>query len=304
MAVSRRGTLTTSRRLREILAAHPEYRRRWQAEAKRTQEDLHQAAVAKVITHYLWDCGELSEDVPSRSLKDRVSRALNGSVMSAETLRWFIEAFEMDENHREDLWGTTCFVENDPGRGIAYTLRSRRPMVKPQRHRTISLFERYSVGPTRSLTGRRTYHTIRAMEDGVDAYFFNHEPWASGVEVLQGGALGERCTYGNGLTGIDIVLSESLRRMQTTTLEYRVEFPSDRHNATEVRRPVLARAENVDMAVEFVSDELPRRLWWCIWDDHLEGSAVWEQSLALKGRAARMSTPFVEETVVGFRWEW
>ncbi|MFC9157281.1 hypothetical protein ACFTT0_20140 [Streptomyces bauhiniae] len=271
---------------------------------KRTQQDLHQAAVAEVIAHYLWDCGELSEDVPSRSLKDRVSRALNGSVMSVETLRWFIEAFEMDDNHRKDLWETTCFVENDLERGIAYTLRSRRPMAKPQRHRTVSLFERYSVGPTRSLAGRRTYHTIRAVEDGVDAYFLNYEPWASAIEVLQGGALGERCTYGNGLTGIDILLSERLREMQTTTLEYRVEFPSDCRNTTEVRRPAFARAENVDMAVEFVSAELPRKLWWCIWDDHLEGSAVREQELALQGRTARMATPFVEETVVGFRWEW
>ncbi|MEU6384621.1 hypothetical protein ABZ847_13710 [Streptomyces bauhiniae] len=304
MSVDRRlGTLTTSRRLREILAEHPEYRRRWQAQVKRPQEDLHQAAIAQVITQYLWECGELPEGVPSRSLKDRVARALNGTVFSAETLRWFIEAFEMDDSHREDLWGA-LFFESDPEFGVAFTLRNRRPLAKRQRHRTVSLVERYLVGPSRTVAWRRTYHAIRAMEDGVDSYFLNYEPWASRVQVIQGGVLGERCDYGNGLTGVDIELPRPLKKMQTTALEYQVEFSTDRFCATEVRRPAFARVENIDMAVEFISISTPKRLWWCVWDDHLEGKPVWEQQVALSSQVARMYVPSVEESVVGFRWEW
>ncbi|WP_432253096.1 hypothetical protein [Streptomyces sp. HNM1019] len=297
------GTFATSRRLREILAADPKYRRRWKPHAKRAREDLHQAAIAEVITHYLWDCGELAENVSSRSLKDRVSRALNGSVVTAETLRWFIEAFEMEDGHREDLWGT-LFGENDPRFGVAHTLRNRRPMIKPQRHRTTNLIERYSVGPNRSLIWRKTFHAIRAIEDGVDAYFFNHEPWVSRIEVLHGGVLGERYVYGNGLTGVDILLSKPLKKMEGTALEYRAYYAPDYSCASEVRRPAFARVENVDMAVEFASRECPRSVWWCLWDDHVDGEAIWEQEWVVRDQVARQYVPFIEEAVVGFRWEW
>lgn len=304
MPVSRQQAVAiTSRRLRELLSTHPRYRQRWQKRAKRSGGDLHQAAIAEVIVLYLWERGELAESVPPRSFKDKVSRALNGSVFSPETLQWFMEAFEMDEIHREEL-RESLFGRREPILGVAYTLRNRRPMIKPQRHRTISLVERYAIGPARSLMWRRTFQAIRAVEDGVDAYFFNHEPWASHIDVLHGGVLGERYFYGNGLTGVEILLSNPLRKMQATALEYRARFAPDLSEATEVRRPAFARAENIDMAVEFTSHESPRRLWWCIWDDHIDGEAVWEQECSVDGRIARKYVPFIEETVVGFRWEW
>ncbi|MET4922132.1 hypothetical protein P3L51_07155 [Streptomyces sp. PSRA5] len=300
--IRKQGAFITSRRLREILTAHPRYRQRWRERVKRAREDLHQAAIAEVIALYLWDCGELAENITPRSLKDRVSRALNGSIVSAETLRWFIEAFEMDDNHREDLWSTP-FGENSPDLGVAHTLRNRRTMAKPQRHRTINLVERYSVGLNRSLIWRKTFHAIRAIEDDVDAYFFNHDPRASQIEVLHGGTLGARYLYGNGLTGVDILLSTPLAKMQATALEYQAFFTPG-YSATELRRPAFARVENVDIAVDFASNETPRSLWWCIWDDHFEGNPVWEQEWMIRNQVARKYIPFIEEAVVGFRWEW
>lgn len=294
------GAFITSRRLREILATHPAYRRQWQEQVERAPKELHQAAIAKVIVHYLWESGEKPENVNARIFKDRVARALKGSVVSAETLRWFMEAFGMEENHREDLWGT-LFGQTDPDWGVAHTLRNRPLLVKPQRHRTISLFERYFVGPTRSLSWRSTHHAIRAYEDGVDSYFFNHEPWASRIEVVHGGELGEQYEYGNGLTGVDILLTHPLKKMQNATLEYRAHFsPEESSPATEVRRPAFARVENIDMAIKFDVREAPRRVWWCIWEDHIEGKAVWEKECPKH----HQYVPFIEEAVVGFRWEW
>ncbi len=150
-------------------------------------------------------------------------------------------------------------------------------MVKPQRHRTTNLVERYSIGPARSLMSRKTFQAIRAVEDGVDGYFFNHEPWASRIEVLHGGVLGERYIYGGGLTGVDILFPSPLKKMESTALEYQAYFPIGDLGATKVRRPAFARVENVDMAVEFTSEQSPRSFWWCVWDDHFAGQAVWEQ---------------------------
>ncbi|MFF3173053.1 hypothetical protein ACFVQ0_10540 [Streptomyces sp. NPDC057900] len=302
-AIRNQGAFITSRRLREILAVHPRYRRRWQQRAKRAREDLHQAAIAEVITLHLWDCGELSENIAPRTLKDRVSRALNGSIISPETLRWFIEAFEMEDYHREELWGA-LFGENNPDLGVAHTLRNRRAMAKRQRHRTINLVERYSVDPNRSLLWRKTFHAIRAVEDNVDTYFFNHEPWASRIEVLHGGTLGDRYSYGDGLTGVDILLANPLAAMQATALEYQAHYEPIHSKTSEIRRPAFARVENVDIAVEFTSSDIPRKIWWCIWDDHIDNRPVWEEEWNIRGHVARKYIPFIEEAVVGFRWEW
>src|ERR1700730_2114749 len=92
--------------LRELLVSDPRYRRLWRRRVERDHTDLSQAAVAKVIEEYLWDSGQRSDNLTSlaRQLKDRVSRALNGDALSAETLKWFIAAFSMGENDENRLW--------------------------------------------------------------------------------------------------------------------------------------------------------------------------------------------------------
>lgn len=49
----------------------------------------------------------------------------------------------------------------------------------------------------------------------------------------------------------------------------------------------------------------------CFGDDLLgievvseQGKAVWEQEWAIRDQVARKYVPFIEEAVVGFRWEW
>jgi hypothetical protein len=298
-------TPATGALLRELLVSDPRYRRLWRRRVARDRTGLSQSAVAKVIEEYLWDSGERSDTLSqlARQLKDRVSRALNGEALSAETLGWFVAAFHMDEGDESRLWEALAGRENDSV-GISHTLRRRREMIRRQCHRTVSLVERYSVDRYGSLVLRRTHHTIRAIEDGVDIYIFNHEPQASTIEVVHGGRLGSQYKYGGGLTSVEIILEKPLGRAESTGLEYRTRFNPDSTRLTEVRRAAFARAENIDFAVEFDELKVPQHAWWCVWDDHFDGIRVTETPIEIRNRIIRQFLPYIEETVVGFRWDW
>jgi hypothetical protein len=296
----------TGNLLRELLVNDPHYRRRWQAKVKRMRvADLNQAAVAEVIADHLWDVGERADTETglARDLKDRVRRALGGITLSGETLRWFIDAFSFTIEDSKRLW--TAFTGTSYGlSGIGHTVVRQRGTVRKQWHRTLSLFERYRIGADGSLVERRTWQTIGAREDGVSAYLFNHEPFAKRVRVVHGGTLGSQYRYGDGLRSQDIVLDRPLRRGETTSLEYVTEYPTRGAQVCEVRRPAHRRSENVDIAVEFDVQRLPTAVFWCVWPDHLEGRPVVEEFVDLRDGVVRRFVPFIEETVVGFRWAW
>jgi hypothetical protein len=137
--------------LRTLLTDELTYRRRWRARSDRTSGMLNQAAVAKVMERHLWDTGEY-DDMSSiaRMLKDRVSRALAGKVLSSETLTWIIDAFDMAESDRDRLWALFSGKERLASE-IAHTLRRRREMIRRQGHRTVALVERYTVDRSRLL---------------------------------------------------------------------------------------------------------------------------------------------------------
>jgi hypothetical protein len=291
--------------LRDLLTFDPRYRQLWHRREARHRSELSQAAVAKVIEEYLWDSGERNETLLylARQLKDRVSRALRGERLSAETLTWFISAFQMEDGDTNRLWEIYDGKTSDSF-GISHTLQRHREMIRRQRHRTLSLVERYMVDRNGAMILRRTHHTIRAIEDGVDIYIYNHEPEASAVQVVHGGNIGHHYTYGDGLTSVEIALDRRLAVGETTVLEYRTLFTGRTIHLTEVRRAAFGRCENVDFAVEFNDLKTPMNAWWCAWDDHFDGACVMTRPVDIRNGVIRQFVPYIEETVVGFRWEW
>lgn len=298
-------TAATGALLRDLLTLDHRYRRLWHRREARHRSELSQAAVAKVIEEYLWDSGERDEHLLhlARQLKDRVSRALRGERLTAETLSWFASAFEMDDGDKNRLWAIYSGRAGDSP-GISHTLQKHREMIRRQRHRTVSLVERYAVDHDGALALRRTHHTIRATEDRVGIYIYNHEPQASLIEVVHGGRIGRQYAYGDGLTSVEIELDRQLAAGETTVLEYRTFFTRQSIKLTEVRRAAFARCENVDFAVEFDNSKRPSNAWWCAWDDHFDGACVIATPADIRRGIIRQFVPYIEETVVGFRWEW
>ncbi|MEU4763331.1 hypothetical protein AB0H12_08745 [Actinosynnema sp. NPDC023794] len=307
-ASKKRAMKTTGELLTELLQTNPRYTRRWRAAARRLRgSGVAPAAVSQVIALYLWDTGEHPDtdtDLP-RSLRDRIRRALLGEHLTGETLTWFITAFEMSDQDAQRLWATFSGDTVGPLDAIIDTVPVPRPMGKRQWHRTMTLFERYFFGSDRSYIQRRTMQVVQAIEDGVDSYLFNHEPFASRIDVLYGGHVGEHYEYGGGLVSDDIMFGRTLQAGQRIAIEYETFFDPGVHQPTEVRRPVRARVENLDFAIRFVAGYTPQHVWFCAWPDHYLGDPVLSEPLSLDASgAAHRFVAYAQQAVLGFRWEW
>lgn len=294
----------TSQLLRTLLTEDPLYRQRWRDQSHRSKNALNQAAVARVIEQHLWEIGIVSDTNVefARSLKDRVSRALTGRALSPETLRWFIEAFDMTQGVQDRLWAKFA-GEETPKSEISHTLLSHREMIERQHHRTINLIEQYTVNPADTLSARNTIHTIRAIENSVDMYIYNHEPQAAKVAMVHGGSIGREFHYGGGLRSVGIMLDKPLMKDEETLMHYVTTFDERASGLQEVRRAAYARVEHVYMTVEF-SGRPPKSCWWCVWADHLTGGPVSEEAIEIDGHLLSRFVHSIEDTVVGFRWIW
>ncbi|GAA1017740.1 hypothetical protein Aple_024900 [Acrocarpospora pleiomorpha] len=268
---------------------------------------MSRQAIALVIANYLVDSGIFpeSETKLDRKLKDRVGRALDGKVLSPETLNWFIEAFHLtpdDEQMLREAHTTKKVVTNVP---LVNTLRVRQPLPIPQRHRTIMLFERRIIDATGRATTHHSAHTIVACEDGVDHYPCFLSPRTSDIVVIHGGHVSAGPDHGADPRIIKITLSTSLREGDSTSFEYRSEFHREKGIDTEYRRVVNARTQNIDIVVKFHPRRLPSKVWWAAWDDYQAGNVVEQEpvTLDLEHRAHRF-LPYMENAAAGFRWVW
>jgi hypothetical protein len=96
--------VAAGRRLEELLAGP--YRRRWQFHAQRQREGrLNQLAVATVLTGYLSTFPQRDGDVDKepKQLLDTVWRVVHDKGLSYDRLLLFIDAFNMSEQHAEEL---------------------------------------------------------------------------------------------------------------------------------------------------------------------------------------------------------
>jgi hypothetical protein len=299
----------TGELLQALLVQRPAYARHWQRFQRRSmsREVLSQSAVAQVIAEHLWDSGERpdSETGLPRELKDRVHRALHGQALSGETLSWFIDAFNMTEQDAGRLREMFTVGVSRLAGPVVDTLRPRQWLPIPQRHRTVSAFERHVIGPDRRAVAHRATRAIMACEDDVDSYPYRFVPGACDVVVLRGGRVTARHEPPGSSPILEITLSTRLRRGQIASLEYQVEFGPGTDIACEYRRVAHARADNVDIVVQFHRSQLPSRLWWTIWDDYKDGNVLGQEEVTLDHDGCiHRFVPYLENAAAGFCWKW
>ncbi|WP_238428472.1 hypothetical protein [Frankia nepalensis] len=294
------------RLLRELLTSTPEYRRMWESRVRRASAQQPSfAAVARVVAEYLWNAGIVAEEDQEldRALKDRVSRALGGGRISAQTMEWFIEAFGM-RKHEAGLWAAFAGL-TDPGVDAnSGTLRGGPALILPQRHRTLALFERYRCDASGALVEQHTHQVIAAQEDGVAVY-----PWvlradATEGRIIVGGKAGAQHAYSSRLNLLEIELDRTLGRGARHALELLARYPAGQP-AREVRRAVRAKAENVDISITFDPARPPKDPRWTVWSTHEGGLIIDDEPVQLSadGTVHRFLGA-VHHAVVGFRWSW
>jgi hypothetical protein len=304
------GVTAAGEVLTGLLTSRTSYRHKWEwFEDRRRSDKITYAAVSKVVAHHLWNTGqEPDTDVGlPRRLKDRIKRALDGTKATHKTLTMIMEAFEFSDEDAETVWSafSAALPTENESDGIAFTLRNPKPpMNRTQRHRTIALFKRYDIGDDKMLQKADAHHIIMALEDGLTVYGHSPRDFLKGLQCISGGKNVTIYDSVPGFVGMDIELERPLAKHQTASLQYVATYNPTPEPCTEVRRAARARIRNVDIRVCF-SGPRPRRAWWCVWEDHIDGLPVRSEEVEINtaGELHRF-IPFLEQTVVGFRWEW
>ena len=279
--------------------------------------EITQLAVAEVLARRLW-CyprGHGDADVLAHQLKDTVSRALSGRLLSRSTLSLFIDAFGLSDAEADRLWrlwegsGTITVLSGQR----AVTPRTEQDLhaaIGPRRHQTLSMHDHVYVGPEGLLDRARTLQVVEAIADGLDRIPFLYDTKALMLEVGQGCTQlsGDLYQVSEDVFVTFIYLANVLDAGETTTLEYGVTYqypgnPADQHER-EYRRAVMKRLENFDIRVEFHPDRLPASVWWAIWDG-VEGEIIEREPVTLDSQnSVHRYLRFIEKTVIGFHWDW
>jgi hypothetical protein len=279
--------------------------------------EVNQLAACEVLARHLWRHPRGPDDAQTRphQLKDTVSRALTGRLLSRSTLSLFIDAFGISDLEAGRLWrlweGSGLIGVQSGARAVAsHAERQVSAALGPRRHQTLSLHDHVQVGPDGRPARTRTLQVIEAIADGVDRIPFLYDTNSLTLEVGQGckGLSGSPQEIGEHVFGTEILLARVLALGETTTLEYWTTYryhgdPPGPHER-EYRRAVMRRMENFDMRVEFDQARLPAAVWWASWDG-IDGGIIEQETVTLDTQhSVHRYLRLVEKTVVGFHWSW
>jgi hypothetical protein len=312
------GRGAASQYLQQLLLKPGSYRQSWEQYVSRERRGtINQLAVAEVIARHLWSVPRNPADaqVTPHQLKDTVSRALTGRLLSRPALSLFIEAFGFSEHEAGRLWrlwnGSASIGVMSGSHAVALqTQRQVDEVVGAPRHQTISLHDHVYVGEDGRIDRARLLHVIEAIEQGVDRIPFLCDTNVLTVEVGQGGKElnGKVQQIRGGMFYAEILLARTLDLGETITLEYWVtyRFPGDPADAAEreYRRGVMRHAENIDLRIEFHPSRPPAQVWWAHWDGD-DGDVLQREAVTLDTQCSvHRYVRSVDKTVVGFYWQW
>ena len=303
--------------LRQLLLKPGSYRRLWEQHVVRARRgDINQLAVAEVLARYLWCYPRRpgDADVLPRQLKDSVSRALSGKLLSRPLLSLFIEAFAIAGSEAERLWrmyeGSASVAVLHGRRAVSAQAESDlRAALGPRRHQTLTLHDHAEIGPDQLLARTRTMQVIEALVPGTGQIPYLYDTSALTLDVGPGCRGISRELYQVGdVFATNILLARELGAGETATLEYWTTYQYPAQPLTpqhcQYRRAVMASVENVDIRVQFHPDALPATVWWASWDG-VDGPVSSQEVVSLDVQhSAHRYLRSMERTVVGFHWAW
>ncbi len=259
-----------------------------------------------VIAEHLYETGAHDEADTglARALKDRVSRALSGSGLSLETLRWFEAAFRLSrhdaqrvhELYRGDLRPTVIAGKLPPPSG-----------AMTSGHETTLLFEHHFIGRDGVPARHHTQQTIRALVDGMTSYQYRIDTPEADVRLVRGGQVSPVYQLSEQLWAVDITFHHPLRYGEEAYFDYWTIFRYSQPPAAEFRRGSHRRVEHIDLRLEFHAGRLPGKLWWAEWADYRgpDEAIVEREAVTLDEElSAHRYLEAMEHTVVGYYWEW
>jgi hypothetical protein len=292
---------------------------------------INQLAVSEVLAQYLsartlpagagpgGPAGSNAQPGPGavqpHQIKDTVSRALSGRLLSKPALELFIGAFGFTQDEADrlrKLWNGTGAIRVLSG-SHAVPQQSEltiQQVLGPRRHQTLTMHDHVHVDADGRIASVRTMQVIEATAAGTDRIPYLYDTSSLTVEVGEGcaGLSGELRQLGEDVFATHILLARPLALGETTTIEYTTtfRFPGNLSDPREreYRRGVLGSMENYDLRIEFHPDKLPSALWWVTWDG-VDGPMLMQEPVTLDSlHAAQRYLRSLQRTVVGFHWRW
>jgi hypothetical protein len=312
------GRKAASDYLQQLLLKPGRYRQAWEQYVSRERRGtINQLAVAEVIAIHLSSSPRSPADaeITPHQLKDTVSRALTGRLLSRPALSLFIEAFGFSEHEAARLWrlwnGSVAISVVSGSHAMPMDAEQDvNRVIGARQHQTLSLHDHVYVGADGRIEQARTLHVVEAIAQGVDRIPFLCDTNVLTLEVGQGGKelSGDVGRIGDDVFFTEILLARTLDLGETITLEYWITYrypgvdtdPSER----EFRRAVMRQVENLDMRVEFHPDRLPTHVWWAQWDG-VEGRVLEREAVTLDNQhSVHRYLRSLDRTVAGFYWQW
>jgi hypothetical protein len=312
------GRRAASDYLQQLLLKPGGYRQAWEQHAARERPGtINQLAVAEVLARHLRSSPRTASDAAlgPQQLKDTVSRALTGRLLSKSALSLFIDAFGMSEHESDRLWrlwngSATISVMSGTHAVPTCSEQDLDAAIGPRQHQTLSMHDHVWVGSDGRIDRGRHLQVIEANAQGVDRIPFICDTNVLTLEVGQGckELTGEVRRIGPDVFATQILLARTLDLGETLTFEYWLSYryPDNPRDPAErqYRRGVLRQLDNLDVRIEFHPDRLPGRVWWAHWDGG-DGSVLEREAVSLDSQhSAHRYLRSVEKTVVGFYWEW
>lgn len=304
--------------LQQLLLKPGGYRQSWEQYVSRERPGtINQLAVAEVIARHLWSAprGPTDAEITPHQLKDTVSRALTGRLLSRPALSLFIDAFGFSEHEAARLWrlwnGSATISVMSGTHAVPVTAEQDVDRTfGPRQHQTLSLHDHIYVGADGRIERARALQVIEATAQDLDRIPFLCDTNVLTIEVGQGckELSGEIRQIGTDVFATEILLARTLGLGETITLEYWItyRFPGDLNDPSEneYRRAVIRQIENFDMRIEFHPTKQPAHVWWAHWDG-IEGNVLQREAVVLDSQhSAQRYLRSLDKTVAGFYWQW
>jgi len=317
-AVRASGRRAASDYLQQLLLKPGAYREAWERYATRERQGtINQLAVAEVLAGHLRSAPRTpaDTDITPHKLKDTVSRALTGRLLSRSALALFIDAFGLSEHESGRLWrlwsgSATISVMSGTHAVPTCSEEDLDAAIGPRLHQTLSMHDHVWVDSDGRIDRARTLQVIEANAQGVDRIPFICDTNVLTLEVGQGckELIGEVSRIGPDVFATQILLARTLDLGETLTLEYWLSYryPGDSYDPAEreYRRGGLRQLDNLDMRIEFHPDTLPAQVWWAHWDGG-DGGVLEREAVSLDSQhSVHRYLRSLEKTVAGFYWEW
>jgi len=292
----------TAKLLRQLLVNEAAYRQRWLDRTERAvdADEVSYAAVASLLADWGVREGELDYHADRRSVRDRVRCALRGTRCSPTTLRWFVGAFSMSQEHATMLART---FHGQPGEHIAQDWKSW-PGLPTDPHLTRMLDESHFIGSNRLPRRHRTIQVIEATVDGYLSYPYRFDTPHAVVFVEEGGSPGPLHADSSGLCAVDIELVKPLQRGETTMVIYDTIFDYREPAPPTFRRATRSPIDTVNMKVKFDPAALPAEVRWQIWSSDDAEPTISEPVKLDADHAAHRCIAGLVRGIVGFTWKW